>query len=343
MIATSTALYGYHCNYNNQVNDSDTEWYDSPVKIKLADSENILSVSCGVNHTVLVTENCVYSWGSKMADCMEINGMLGLGDANTIGTLPIKKRYDDNCYPINKINIKNGTNIKCSSTHNLLLTIYGLYSWGTNECGQLGIGDYLHQNIPTKINLDNVVDIDCSDSFSMAIVYDNVLKKYCLYGWGNNKYGQMALEDCSQLYLPRLIPIDGSVISVSCGKIHTLCLTTSGLYTFGNNIFAPTKINIENVVSICASFDSNTIITKNNMIYTWPIIRCDSYSFTQGTPNEFIHKCLVDYSLYKTYTEDRFVDKYEKFSWETSDEFGFKVCKLSIVEIERKNNSEIIQ
>lgn len=62
--------------------------------------------------------------------------------------------------------------------------------------------------------------------------------KTLVYGWGQNKFGQLGLGDDKDRSTPTLIDkvLDFNFKKVSCGNSHTALLDEGGvLFTFGNN------------------------------------------------------------------------------------------------------------
>lgn len=67
----------------------------------------------------------------------------------------------------------------------------------------------------------------------------------CLFGTGNNLYGQLGLRSTSCVNVETRVFIDGTPISVACGWYHSLCLTTTGLYACGQNVDG--ELGIDNI------------------------------------------------------------------------------------------------
>lgn len=339
MIATTEGLYGHKSNRYNEIDDTDIRYYKGLTKVDLKETKSgdIISVDSGFHFTVIVTKDNVYSRGSDWPENESpLRGVLGIGDYKTNGLTPIyKSTHDSFCYSLNKINITGGIKVKCGYDHSILLTTHGLYSWGMSDCGGLGLGNITHSSIPVKINLDNVVDIDYGFNYNMAIVYDNLLKKYCLYAWGLNEYGQLGLGNLNDQFIPQRVCIDGSVISISCSPEYVLCLTTTGLYTWGNTITTPIKINIDDVIIINADVLCNSVITKNKTIISWPITNPDT-SYIEDYVDILNNLDYNNYIKIETGRIDNFFNDRKENGWEISDEYGFKVCKLTIAEIEKR-------
>jgi alpha-tubulin suppressor-like RCC1 family protein len=155
---------------------------------------NVLSVSCGSNHTmILTTDNELYACGSNNY------GQLGLGDRNARNTftkvdIPTMRR-EQSSHPTtscNKVGSKiqricdsNVLSVTCGARHTIIITKNNeLYSCGDNDYGQLGLGDNNNRNIFTKVDIPNVLSVACGSNHTMIITKNNEL-----YACGNNEYG----------------------------------------------------------------------------------------------------------------------------------------------------------
>ena len=83
--------------------------------------------------------------------------------------------------------------VACGSHHSLCLTADGdIFSWGQNNCGQIGSGTTTNQSTPRKVSASfggrKVVGVTCGQTSSMA-----VLENGEVYGWGYNGNGQLGL------------------------------------------------------------------------------------------------------------------------------------------------------
>ena len=157
--------------------------------------------------------------------------------------------------------------ITCGEFHSMALSANGdLYAWGMGFEGQLGLNSqYKVASSPRYLNFfykKPVKFIACGYNYSLAITKDDCL----LYGWGENKLGQLGLGNNRQIIdQPTLINIidqyggqEGSTLSealvnnksdrvytqqplkscyVSAGYSHTCVVTEKGPVTFGLNIY----------------------------------------------------------------------------------------------------------
>ena len=157
--------------------------------------------------------------------------------------------------------------VTCGEFHSMALSDKGdLYTWGMGFEGQLGLNSqYKVASSPRYLNFfykKPVKFVACGYNYSLAITRDDSL----LYGWGENKLGQLGLGNHRQIIdQPTLIEIidknggqEGSTSSealvnnkqdrvytqkplrscyVAAGYSHTCVVTEKGPVTFGLNIY----------------------------------------------------------------------------------------------------------
>ena len=157
--------------------------------------------------------------------------------------------------------------VTCGEFHSMALSDKGdLYTWGMGFEGQLGLNNqYKVASSPRYLNFfykKPVKFVACGYNYSLAITRDECL----LYGWGENKLGQLGLGNHRQIIeQPTLIEIldknggqEGSTSSdalvnnktdrvytqkplrscyVAAGYSHTCVVTEKGPVTFGLNIY----------------------------------------------------------------------------------------------------------
>lgn len=105
----------------------------------------------------------------------------------------------------------------------------GLYSWGDNALGQLGLGDTVSRDEPTRIAMPGGVSVSsASAGVDGSIALTNTGD---VYTWGDSEYAPSGS-------LPGLIPaLSGQdVVGVSAGGFYFLAWTADGrLFSWGNN------------------------------------------------------------------------------------------------------------
>jgi hypothetical protein len=204
-------------------------------------------------------------------------------------------------------------NLKCGKKHALALTSSGeVYSWGLNFDGQIGNGSYETQLIPIKVNgFDNekIVMISCGGWHSMVLTESGRV-----FYWGDNNWGQLAIENLDNLNKPKRIEMNGIITKkISCGQLHNLLLTNDGvIYVFGYNHLGqlgisdriqskPMKLNHKNKFIDIASHSDDDIsvsLSDEGIYYVWG--ECKLTTFL--TPTRTICKSFDEvFATYSTF------------------------------------------
>ena len=96
----------------------------------------------------------------------------------------------------------------------------GLWSWGFNFFGQLGLNDLVHRSSPTQVgSLTDWKSVSCVNYHSLAIKTDG-----SLWAWGHNYYGELGLGDIVHRSSPVQVGSLTNWKSVSCGMAHTVAI-----------------------------------------------------------------------------------------------------------------------
>lgn len=93
-----------------------------------------------------------------------------------------------------------------------------LWTWGRNDCGQLGDGTHTNQSNPVKI-LEDVIQVSLGARHGAAVD-----RKHNLWTWGENSFGQLGRGNCKDAAEP--IKVADNVKKVSLGYSHTGYITT---------------------------------------------------------------------------------------------------------------------
>ncbi|XP_076910126.1 ultraviolet-B receptor UVR8-like [Bidens hawaiensis] len=206
---------------DGQLGHGDAEDRLSPTQLSALDGEEIVSLTCGADHTTAFSESRlkVFSWG--WGDF----GRLGHGNSTDFFIpQPIKA--------LQGIRIRQ---IACGDSHCLAVTMEGeVQSWGRNQNGQLGLGTTEDSLVPQKIEAFqgvNVKMVAAGAEHTVAITEDGEL-----YGWGWGRYGNLGLGDRKDRMIPEKASIinEEKMVLVACGWRHTISVSSSGdLFTFG--------------------------------------------------------------------------------------------------------------
>jgi alpha-tubulin suppressor-like RCC1 family protein len=179
----------------------------------------VVQAACGWCHTLFLTEE-----GEVYACGRNIDGELGIG--HTIDqTTPVKVEFPENV----KI-----SEVACAANYvSFARSSEGaVYSWGYNNDGCLGLGDFDPRNLPSLVSgiPEPVVALACGDRHTFALT-----RSSSLYGWGWNGKEQLGIESCASLNRvssPTLIPLPFPVNSVACGYYHSVAFTSDGKVYF---------------------------------------------------------------------------------------------------------------
>ena len=99
-----------------------------------------------------------------------------------------------------------------------------VYSWGSNQQGDLGNGPGPSQSTPEQIRgLDNVVEVSAGNNHSLALLSDGQVM-----AWGDNSYGDLGIGTTSAHETPVLIGALSDVVAVSAGCDWSLALLANG-------------------------------------------------------------------------------------------------------------------
>jgi len=186
----------------------------------------IAQVACGKFYTlVLVEDGRVFSFGNNDS------GQLGHNTKQNQITPKCIEEFLALGISIQKV--------ACGNEHAAAVSDKGLlYTWGSNQRGQLGQGvgteqtEFLKPKLVENLPKEEILDVACG-GYHTAVITGNGN----LYCFGDGSQGQLgfgtAFKICS-VPKPVSIPENKKITAVSCGEYHTAILNESGqVYTFG--------------------------------------------------------------------------------------------------------------
>jgi len=209
--------------------ETDTISVFKPISYFTEHNVAVIKIACGANSSACIAqEGTTYIWGV-------VN--YSTPDNPVIFKTPTKFPFDTNSsttegkiLPYKKLkgqqqysSQKRATDIKMGDGFALVLTEQGtVYSFGTNNNGQLGLGDCRPHEVAEKVKgLDNICQIACGNAHCLAV--DN---HYSLYAWGSNTYGQLG-EEGIEAYEPHKVSAfdEVEVFKISCGSYSSFSLS----------------------------------------------------------------------------------------------------------------------
>ncbi|XP_072370328.1 RCC1 and BTB domain-containing protein 1 isoform X1 [Scyliorhinus torazame] len=288
-ITKNDDVFALGVNCSNCLGIGDGQSVVTPKKIEVLCGKKIISLSYGSGpHILLATKDGeTYSWG------LNSYGQLGNGTTGP-GSLPflVSSMFYD----------KKAVEVSCGSNHSMVLTTEGeVYSWGYNNCGQVGSGSTASQVTPRRVThcLQNkwVVGIACGQISSMAVLDNGEV-----YSWGYNGSGQLGTGINGNHLTPcRVTALQGiCVLQITCGSAHTLALTDEGLlYAWGANTtgqlgigskinqLVPVLITLEKEriveIAACHSTHTSAAKTQGGQVYMWGHCRGQSVTLPRLT------------------------------------------------------------
>ena len=108
---------------------------------------------------------------------------------------------------------------------------YGLWGWGKNNFGQLGLGNRTYYSSPKQVGALTTWSSIAASSHTLALKTDGTL-----WSWGQNNFGQLGLGNTTYYSSPKQIGVLTTWSSITAGSYHTLALKTDGtLWSWGFN------------------------------------------------------------------------------------------------------------
>ncbi|CAG2106785.1 unnamed protein product [Medioppia subpectinata] len=224
-------------------------------------SISVKSVSCGAQHSLVLTDFGVYAFGSSRF------GQLGLGSDVVMSRNPII---------ISELVDKDIVCVDCGQYHSLAISNSGvLWTWGWNVFGQLGhrhIDDIHTPQVVQYFKQMKIIQAFAGFGHTIALDCDGIV-----YSFGNGTYGQLGLGNCDKYNFPQkpmainISTLRAKIMKICTGSLHSLILTSDGnVYSFGRGsdgqlghpsvkeLKLPAKIaamNEYNVIDIAAGSD----------------------------------------------------------------------------------------
>ncbi|XP_078516046.1 serine/threonine-protein kinase Nek9 isoform X1 [Lissotriton helveticus] len=230
VLTRSKAVYSWGCGeYGRLALDSEDDYF-TPQKVEVQKTLNIVSVQCSSDGTFLLTQSGkVLACGLNECNKLGLNQcMSGIINHEAFHEVP----YTTSLTLAKQLSFYKIRTIAPGKNHTAALDERGrLLTFGSNKCGQLGVGNYKKR---LGINLlggplagKQVTHVSCGDEFTIAATYDNHI-----FAWGNGGNGRLAMTPTERPHgsdictsWPR--PIFGSlhhVPDLSCHGWHTILI-----------------------------------------------------------------------------------------------------------------------
>jgi len=271
-LKTDGSVKGWGTNGYGQIGDGTQADREKPVALPAL--SGVVGVAAGdYNSAAVTTAGQVWTWGDntygQLADAsvterttpLAVSGLTGMTTVDSEGNhvLALKSNgtvwaWGDNSHgqlgngastlsPVNTpVQVSTSTGmgtvsaVAAGRTHSLALTATGeVWSWGSNDEGQLGDGGTASHTSPVHVTglggLSPVVAVAAGDGHSVALKADGTL-----WAWGDNAHGQLGDgTDDDQLSPIQITGISG-VVSVTASEHHTAVVLSDGaVWSWGYN------------------------------------------------------------------------------------------------------------
>ncbi len=252
-------LYVWGANDNGQLQNNSSKDVTAPKSV----ASGIISIALGDYHSIaLRTDGKISAAGSGM------NGELFTSTGSAV-LKPAKVMEDIVEYSAGK-------------DHSAAIDIKGnLYTWGNNDCGQLGLGDLVSRNKPTKVKLsEEAINVWCGDKVTFVQTAD-----LRVYAFGDNSDGMLGMDtDSKTVNSPKgnFMLYDYSDLEIYFGKGYAVALISGDAYGWGRNtsgrlcdlgklVVDPTMLTSEvgNIVELALGDSHVLALTKDGEVYGW--------------------------------------------------------------------------
>ncbi|XP_058922820.1 E3 ISG15--protein ligase HERC5 isoform X1 [Kogia breviceps] len=185
--------------------------------------KNIIQITCGDYHSLALSKGGVlFAWGQNL------DGQLGVG--RTFASIPTPQVVEHlSGVPL--------VQISAGEAHSMALSMSGnIYSWGRNDCGQLGLGHTDNKDSPSLIEVlgDQKVEfLACGGSHTALLT-----KGGLVFTFGAGTYGQLGHNSTQNELRPCLVTglVGHRVTQIACGRQHTLAYVSDlgKVFSFGS-------------------------------------------------------------------------------------------------------------
>jgi alpha-tubulin suppressor-like RCC1 family protein len=261
-IKTDGTLWTWGNGSNGGLGDGTTTSRNSPVQIGTSSWTAITGGGVGSGtgsasgtwFIAIRNDGTLWAWGGN-----NLHGQLGQGTSGSSSfSSPVQ------------IGTSSWTAVASNGRKNSVMAIRadgGLFTWGLNDQGQLGLGDTTNRSSPVQVGTASWTAIASGFNHTLAIRSDGAL-----FTWGSNAGGQAAYP----------APPTLSWTEISTNYASSIGITNDGkLYTWGNNAAGQLGLGNTTSYSTPQQVGSNTNWTKvrvgnqfmaalaGNVLYTW--------------------------------------------------------------------------
>lgn len=154
-----------------------------------------------------------------------------------------------------------------------------VWTWGRNDYGQLGSGNYTNTTVPQQVSsISDVAEVSAGSDHMLVRKSDNTV-----YGWGRNYNGCLGNGGSGTSTVPVKMLNADNAVSVCAGMCVSYVIKDNyELYSCGSNEYGQmgdgtttpkstlTKVNIsEKVIAVDGIMAGAAAVTESGKVYTW--------------------------------------------------------------------------
>lgn len=155
------------------------------------------------------------------------------------------------------------------------------YSWGNNDYGQLGTGNFSNTESPALVdtaNMPPLIGLAAGFKHSYALAADGFV-----YAWGGNWVGQLGDGTYQQIDVPVQVALIDDAVAIASGGVHGLAVRQNGTVVAwgansngqlgdGTNTDSPVPVAVTGLTDVVAVAASNTMsyaLKSDGTVWAW--------------------------------------------------------------------------
>jgi len=250
VVKTDNTLWawGANGNYGALGLNNLTAYISSPTQVGALSNWSL--VNCGGSLTFAIkTNGTLWGWGYNSTGGLGLNNTTSYSSPKQVGALTIWSTVSTSNNGFTLAIQTNGT----------------IWSWGSNNQGQLGLGNTTYTSSPIQIGASsNWSKVATGVQHSLAIKTDGTL-----WGWGRNTEGQLGIGNANNISSPVQVGSLTNWLSITAGTYSSLAIKTDGtLWAWGKSNYGQLGLNNTNYYSSPKQVGSLTnwskVITSGN-------------------------------------------------------------------------------
>ncbi|KAJ8605609.1 hypothetical protein CTAYLR_000069 [Chrysophaeum taylorii] len=225
----------------------------TPIKLELAATKRRIAtkfLACGAAFSAALSDDgVVFTWGDDRRGQLGRAGVPGKPGAVSIGGRRVASlacgstfaacvagglvfQWGNDTPRPHRVRLAHAaTKVACGKDFAMALTLRGAFGWGSNDRGQLGVGDRRPRSDPAEVETRlRLVDIACGSRHTLFLA-----TTHTVLSTGANGSGQLGLGDRRDRETPVRVPFFAAATSkIAAGWRHSVALAANGrVYVWG--------------------------------------------------------------------------------------------------------------